>query len=73
MIPEQCRAARKALGWNQMELERRAGVSTVTISFFEQGKRRLQIGTEWKLRVAFKAAGVDVSALSGLVERVREG
>ncbi len=63
MTPEQCRAARKKLGWSVDGLASRVGGCRSTITFFDSGRNRLTpINYAWA-RLVFMEAGVDVDAL----------
>ena len=56
--PEQCRAARGWLDWNQQDLADRASVSLSTVRDFEKG-RRLPIKNNLDaLRSAIESAGL---------------
>lgn len=59
ITPEQCRAARGLLAWNQQELAQRARVGVVTIHQLETGVSRPRASTLDVLRRAFEAAGVE--------------
>ena len=58
MTPAQCRAARGALGWNQMELSVRAGIYFTSVSNFEREARAPGKALVKALRDAFMEAGV---------------
>jgi transcriptional regulator with XRE-family HTH domain len=58
VTPEQCRAARAWLGWNQDELSRRATVSVSSIRDFEGGKRTPFANNLLALERALSEAGV---------------
>lgn len=56
---EQCREARRMLGWPLHELARRAGVSVEPIGAFERGQRALRPETYDAIIGPLKAAGVE--------------
>jgi|HubBroStandDraft_1064217.scaffolds.fasta_scaffold02120_27 transcriptional regulator with XRE-family HTH domain len=60
LTPQQCRAARGWLDWNQKDLADRAKVSMSTIRDFESGKRVPIANNLDALRRAIHAAGVRV-------------
>jgi transcriptional regulator with XRE-family HTH domain len=57
--PEQCRMARAGLGMTAEALAAAAGVSKVTLSDFEIGKRSPHPRTLAAVRSALEAAGVE--------------
>ena len=56
--PEQCRAARSWLGWNQQELAERAKISLSTVRDFELGKRRPITNNLDAMQEALEAGGI---------------
>ncbi len=52
-------AARKALGWSQKELARRAQVAVSTVADFERGKRKLIRSNFAAICKALGAAGIE--------------
>ena len=58
ITPAECKAARKLLGWSQLDLELRANISQSTVSTFERRGRVLE-KTVSALRAALEAAGVE--------------
>ena len=56
--PNQCKAARGLLGWNQAALADKADVGEKSISDFETGKIQPTRRTMANLRRAFKKAGI---------------
>lgn len=58
--PEQCRAARGWLDWNQQDLADRASVSLSTVRDFEKGRRTPIRNNLDALRSAFESAGVQL-------------
>jgi len=56
--PQQCGAARVLLGWEQVELSDRAGVSRSAVQDFERGKRGTRPATLAAITRAFEVAGV---------------
>lgn len=59
--PEQSRAARGWLDWNQEELARRANVSLSTVRDFEKGRRSPIKNNLEALRSAFAEAGLTLT------------
>lgn len=55
---EQCRAARAAVGWSQIELAEAASVSRPTVQEFERGARMPHRNHLVALRVALEGKGV---------------
>jgi len=58
MSPQQSRAARAWLGWSQLELAKRAGVSLSTVQDFERGQRTPIANNIAAMRRAIEAAGI---------------
>jgi len=58
MTPEQCKAARAMLRWDQRALAEAAGVTVTVITNFETGLRRSQRNSMLALEAAFTKAGV---------------
>lgn len=58
--PEQCRAARGWLDWNQQDLAERASVSLSTVRDFEKGRRVPIRNNLEALRSAFESAGLQL-------------
>jgi ribosome-binding protein aMBF1 (putative translation factor) len=58
MTPEQCRAARGWLGWSQVELAKRANVSTRTVAAFERADQTPQPNNLAAMRRAIEVAGI---------------
>ena len=59
ITPQQCRAARGLLDWNQAELAEKTGVGIVTVRQFEgdaHGPRRVTLDV---IKRAFESAGVE--------------
>ena len=56
--PEQCRAARAWLGWQQKELAQAAGVSLSTVRDFEAGRRVPMANNAKAIVTALEAAGL---------------
>jgi len=65
ITPQQCRAARALLGWNQDELAKSAGVGVVTVRMFEAGKTKPVRATLKVLRDALDAGGVQFIDANG--------
>lgn len=59
--PEQSRAARGWLDWNQEELARRANVSLSTVRDFEKGRRSPIKNNLEALRLALENAGLRIT------------
>jgi len=59
MSREQLAAARKLLGWSQLDLACRAGVSQTTIGNFERNERRPQLPYVSAIRRALEDGGVE--------------
>jgi transcriptional regulator with XRE-family HTH domain len=62
----QVREARELLGWTQNDLAGRVGVSTTTISFFENNRQRPSEELLDTIRAAFYAAGIRFHGRSGV-------
>jgi DNA-binding XRE family transcriptional regulator len=58
ITPEQCRAARAWLGWNQTELAQKAHVNSRSIAGFELGQNRLLHNNREAIARAFTEAGI---------------
>ena len=58
LAPEQSRAARAWLGWDQEELSRRAKVGLSTVRDFERGARTPITNNLGAMQRAFEAAGI---------------
>ena len=58
ITPEQCRAARGLLDWNQAALAAAAGVGIVTVRQLEAGTQTPRRATMEVIRRAFEQAGV---------------
>ena len=59
VTPEQCRAARGLLSWNQQKLARQARVGIVTVHQLEAGLSQPRRATLEVIRQAFESAGVE--------------
>ena len=59
ITPEQSRAARGLLGWNQQNLADKAGVGIVTVHQLEAGATQPRRATLEVIRRAFESAGVE--------------
>src|SRR5690242_8805093 len=59
LTPEECRAARKALGWPMLRLAIAADVSPTTTWLFETRRRKPFPSTLTALRRALEAAGYE--------------
>jgi DNA-binding transcriptional regulator YiaG len=58
MSPQQSRAARAWLGWSQVELAKRAGVSLSTVHDFERGQRTPIANNIAAMRRVIEEAGI---------------
>jgi hypothetical protein len=68
---EQCKAARKLLGWTMSDLTRAAKLSEIDVARFEAAMPRIPfIGAEL-IRRALEAAGIEFDDTGGV--RMREG
>ena len=59
ITPEQSRAARGLLDWNQQDLAKEAGVGIVTVHQLEAGTSRPRRATLQVIKRAFETAGVE--------------
>ncbi|MFT8243965.1 transcriptional regulator [Roseomonas sp. BN140053] len=59
MTPEQCREARKFLGWTHQRLGVRSGTSGYTVRNFELGQVRTRETNVAAIRAALEAAGME--------------
>ena len=59
ITPEQSRAARGLLGWNQQDLADKAGVGIVTVHQLEAGATQPRRATLEAIRRAFESADVE--------------
>ncbi|MFT8247244.1 transcriptional regulator [Roseomonas sp. BN140053] len=59
MTPEQCREARRLLGWTYQRAGVRSDVSSLTVRHFERGVRRTRQTNVAAIRAALEAAGVE--------------
>jgi transcriptional regulator with XRE-family HTH domain len=59
VTPEQIKAGRELLGWSQLDLANKVGVSETAVSLFEREKRRLLMVDPERMRAALEAAGVE--------------
>jgi transcriptional regulator with XRE-family HTH domain len=58
ITPDQCRAARALIGWNQHQLARAANISRETVADFETGKRTPIPNNLKAIEFAFSAADI---------------
>ena len=70
ITPEQCKAGRDLLKWNQKNLSEISGVGINTIATFEKGKRELKIGTLEKILPNYESGGAWVCGADILVCRL---
>jgi transcriptional regulator with XRE-family HTH domain len=77
LLPEQCRAARALLDWQQRDLAQHSKVSRKSIADFERGRTMPWPRTLDDLREAFEAAGIefldDVAGIGGVGVRMQAG
>jgi len=59
ITPEQSRAARALLAWNQQDLADQAGIGIVTVHQLEAGTSQPRRATLEVIRRAFERAGID--------------
>jgi len=71
MTPEQCRAARKLLGWTEKQLAEQAGTQAVTVSYVERGEGHPRTRTLVALQTALEAGGVEFIKANGVGPSVR--
>jgi len=74
MSPQQSRAARAWLGWSQVELAKRAGVSLSTVQDFERGQRTPIANNIAAMRRVIEAAGMQLlfdknGAAAGIIRK----
>jgi len=60
LTPLQARAARKLLGWSQLDLAQRSGLTYDTIAHFETGIGKPRRTTAAAIRTALEEAGVEM-------------
>jgi transcriptional regulator with XRE-family HTH domain len=58
LLPRQSRAARGLLGWNQVQLAEKSGVSLGTIKDFESGRHQLNAKALGDIARAYQKAGL---------------
>jgi transcriptional regulator with XRE-family HTH domain len=58
MTPEQCRAARGWLNWNQTRLAEAAGVALSTVKDYEGGRRTPMANNLKAIQAALEKAGI---------------
>jgi transcriptional regulator with XRE-family HTH domain len=73
MTPAQCRAARTLLGWTPADLAQAAGVSSITVRQFEDGKIEHERRALTMMQRALEGAGIQFSADDGTDGGVRLG
>jgi transcriptional regulator with XRE-family HTH domain len=77
LLPEQCRAARALLDWQQRDLAQQSKVSRKSIADFERGRTMPWARTLDDIREAFEAAGIefldDVQDVGGVGVRMKAG
>ena len=71
ITPEQCRAARGLLGWNQDQLADAARISRPTVTSFENGQRTPVTNNLTAIQAAFEAAGIEFIPENGGGDGVR--
>lgn len=65
MSPAQIRAARALLGWKQVDLATKSGVSEISIKNVERGATDARGSTLGKIQAAFEAAGLEIIPAGG--------
>jgi ribosome-binding protein aMBF1 (putative translation factor) len=58
LTPQQMKAARELLGWSQMDVANRVGLTEWVVGFFERGERLIRARYLRRMRSIFEAAGV---------------
>jgi transcriptional regulator with XRE-family HTH domain len=59
ITPQQCRDARKLLGWSEVDLAHRTGVGPAALGRFESGSGALDRDILGRILGVFEAAGVE--------------
>ena len=62
---EQVTVARELLGWSQMDVANRVGLSEWVIGFYERGERLIRARHLRRMRSIFETAGVEFIAENG--------
>lgn len=62
MTPADCVMQRRELGWSQLELSRRSGLSRATVAWYEQGYRELK---EYEMDMLLKTLKVGEKIVLG--------
>jgi ribosome-binding protein aMBF1 (putative translation factor) len=65
LTPEQMKAAHDLLGWSQMDVANRVGLSEWVIGFYERGERLIRARYLRRMRSIFETAGVEFIAEHG--------
>ena len=65
ITPEQLKAARELLGWSQMDVANRVGLTEWVVGFFERGERLIRARYLRRMRSIFETAGVEFIAEHG--------
>ena len=65
LTPLQMKAARELLGWSQMDVANRVGLSEWVVGFFERGERLIRARYLRRMRSIFETAGVEFIAENG--------
>ncbi len=73
MTPSQCRAARTLLGWTPADLAQAAGVSSITVRQFEDGKIEGERRALKMMQRALEGAGIKFGTADGTDDGVRLG
>ena len=71
LTPEQMKAARELLGWSQMDVPNRVGLTEWVVGFFERGERLIRARYLRRMRSIFESAGVEFIAEHGGEAAVR--
>lgn len=59
MTPEQCRSARKLLGWSERQLARAPSGNYYAVVYFEAGNGRPRTSTVFAIRTALEPVGIE--------------
>jgi len=65
ITPEQLKAARELLGWSQIDVANRVGLTEWVVGFYERGGRLIRARYLRRVRSIFEAAGVIFSRRTG--------
>lgn len=65
MTPEQCKAARALIRYEQSDLADASGVARATVIDFEKGERKPRQSTVDALKLALESAGIEIIEENG--------